>query len=270
MKKVIAMMSALLLVAAPFEGAAAGRKSAKRTAVKTSVKNTNPGVVQVKGVSYEMVQVEGGTFTMGATSEQFGDAQADERPTQNVTLSTYYIGKTEVTQALWKAVMGSNPSSVKGANLPVTDVSWNDCQKFISRLNTLTGQKFRLPTEAEWEYAYRGGNKSRHYKYAGASISDGVAWSDCNSGDVTHPVATKKANELGIYDMAGNVWEWCADRYGRYTSAALTNPKGPQSGDRRVMRGGSWLSSAADCRAACRDKSDPTYSTGTLGFRLAR
>lgn len=269
MNKIVTLTSIFLLLTVSFNGSAAGRKPAKKS-VRTAVSNSNPEMLTVKGVNYAMARVDGGTFTMGGTSEHFGDVQADERPVHSVTLSTYYIGKTEVTQALWKAVMGSNPSTVKGANLPVTDVSWDDCQRFISRLNSLTGMKFRLPTEAEWEYACRGGNKSRNYKYAGSALSDGVAWYESNSGDGTHPVGTKKANELGIHDMAGNVWEWCADWYGRYSSVASVNPKGPQSGDSRVFRGGSWFSEAADCRAACRDKSAPTYSSGTLGFRLAR
>ena len=192
------------------------------------------------GVPFEMVEVRGGTFRMGATSEQGSDVDGNEKPVHSVTLSGYYIGKTEVTQALWKAVMGSNPSYFKGDNLPVGYVSWNDCQEFIRKLNSLTGQHFRLPTEAEWEFACRGGNNSRGYKYSGSNYIDNVAWYDGNSGKKTHPVATKSANELGIYDMSGNVFEWCADRYGDYSSGAQTNPKGPYDGSYRVFRGGGW------------------------------
>ena len=168
---------------------------------------------EANGVSFTMIPVEGGTFTRGATSEMTEPSDW-EKPTHQVTLSSYYIGETEVTQALWKAVMGSNPSWFKGDDLPVEKVSWDDCQTFISKLNALTGKNFRLPTEAEWEFAARGGNQSRHTQFSGSSRIDDVAWYDGNSGDKTHPVKTKQPNELGIYDMTGNVWEWCQDWYG--------------------------------------------------------
>ena len=238
----------------------------KRVATKASYSN---GTLTVNGIKYSMVWVEGGTFRMGATSEQGSDAESDEKPVHSVTLSGYYIGKTEVTQALWKVVMGSNPSSCKGDNLPVEQVSWNDCQKFIRKLNSLTGQNFRLPTEAEWEFACRGGNNSRGYKYSGSNYIDNVAWYDGNSGDKTHPVGTKAPNELGIYDMTGNVWEWCADWYGDYSSGAQTNPKGPYDGSCRVNRGGGWGSLARLCRSSNRCYSYPTYRDGSLGLRLA-
>ena len=220
------------------------------------------------GVSFEMVEVRGGTFRMGATSEQ-GSEISDEKPVHSVTLSGYYIGKTEVTQALWQAVMGSNPSYFEGDGLPVEQVSWDDCQKFIRKLNSLTGQNFRLPTEAEWEFACRGGNNSRGYKYSGSNYIDNVAWYDGNSGDKTHPVATKSPNELGIYDMSGNVWEWCADWYGDYSSGRQTNPKGPYDGSYRVYRGGCWLYCVRYCRSSYRDGYDPTYRSDDLGLRLA-
>ena len=221
------------------------------------------------GVSFEMVEVRGGTFRMGATSEQGSDAYSDEKPVHSVTLSGYYIGKTEVTQALWEAVMGSNPSEFKGDDLPVEQVSWNDCQEFIRKLNSMTGQNFRLPTEAEWEFACRGGNNSRGYKYSGSNYIDNVAWYRDNSGEKTPPVATKSPNELGIYDMSGNVWEWCADWYGDYSSGAQTNPKGPYGGSYRVFRGGSWLNSVGDCRSSRRLDYGPTYRIIYLGLRLA-
>ena len=200
------------------------------------------------GVPFDMVEVRGGTFRMGATSEQGSDALDNEKPVHSVTLSGYYIGKTEVTQALWEAVMGNNPSRFKGDNLPVDWVSWNDCQEFIRKLNALTGQHFRLPTEAEWEFACRGGNNSRGYKYSGSNNLGSVAWYDDNSGVKTHPVATKSPNELGIYDMSGNVWEWCADWYGDYSSGAQTNPKGPYGGSYRVYRGGGRRDGVGSCR----------------------
>ena len=238
----------------------------KRVATKASYSN---GTLTVNGINYNMVWVEGGTFRMGATSEQGNGGGSEEMPVHSVTLSGYYIGKTEVTQALWKAVMGSNPSSFKGDNLPVELVSWNDCQEFIRKLNSLTGQHFRLPTEAEWEFACRGGNNSRGYKYSGSNYIDNVAWYWDNSGEKTHPVATKSPNELGIYDMSGNVWEWCADWYEHYSSGAQTNPKGPNSGSLRVYRGGSWLYDAGCCRSSFRDYDYPTFRYGYLGLRLA-
>ena len=205
----------------------------------------------VKGVTFTMVAVEGGTFMMGATSEQGRDAWDREKPVHQVTLSSYYIGQTEVTQALWEVVMGTTVSEQRdkaytsswplygeGYNFPMYYISWEECQTFVSKLNQLTGKRFRLPTEAEWEYACRGGKKSRGYKYSGSNTIDDVAWYTSNSSNETHPVATKSPNELGIYDMSGNVWEWCQDWKGSYSSAAQTNPTGASSGSYRVYRGG--------------------------------
>ena len=227
----------------------------------------NSGRFTVNGVSFEMVRVEGGTFRMGATSEQ--EADSDEKPVHGVTLSSYYIGKTEVTQALWQAVMGSNPSRFEGSDLPVECVSWNDCQEFIQKLNRLTGRNFRLPTEAEWEFACRGGNNSRGYKYSGSNNLGSVAWYNDNSGGQTHPVGTKAPNELGIFDMSGNVWEWCSDWYANYTSYSQTDPKGPLSGSFRVCRGGCWIDYAGCCRSSNRRSIDPAYRFSDLGLRLA-
>ena len=222
----------------------------------------------VNGVSFEMVYVEGGTFDMGATSEQGSDAYDDEYPVHSVTLSDYYIGRCEVTQELWEAVMGSNLSWFKGAQNPVESVRGAFCQGFINKLNSLTGRTFRLPTEAEWEYAARGGNKSRHYKYSGSDNIDDVAWHYGNSGGETHEVGTKTANELGIYDMSGNVWEWCSDRYGGYSAGSQTNPQGPSSGMDLVLRGGSWDNDARVCRVSNRGRYDPYISRRYDGFRL--
>ena len=228
--------------------------------------NTSSSVlpIEVKGISFNMVRVEGGTFDMGATPEQV-NPNDDEKPVHQVTLSSYYIGETEVTQALWQAVMGSNPSDFKGDSLPVEYVSWDDCQTFIERLNTITHRNFRLPTEAEWEFAARGGNKSRHTQYSGSDNLDEVAWYGSNSNDKTHPVKSKKANELGIYDMSGNVWEWCQDKY---DSTPQNNPIGPSSGARRVSRGGGWGSDARGCRLSCRSGRSPGFRTTFLGLRL--
>ncbi|MBR0324446.1 MAG: formylglycine-generating enzyme family protein [Bacteroidales bacterium] len=227
-----------------------------------------------------MIAVEGGTFKMGAQSSDSGgdnydsDAESNESPVHDVTLSSYYIGETEVTQELWEAVMGSNPSAFSGypgyPQRPVEVVSWNNCQEFITKLNNLTGENFRLPTEAEWEYAARGGNKSQGYKYSGSNTIGNVAWYDDNSSSKTHDVKTKQANELGIYDMSGNVSEWCQDWFGSdyYSNSPSTNPTGPSSGSTRVARGGSWEFSARYCRVSDRDLDFPGYGRTSIGFRL--
>ena len=222
----------------------------------------------VNGVTFEMVYVEGGTFTMGATAEQENDVFDSEKPAHKVTLSDYAICKFEVTQALWTAVMGNNPSYFEGDNCPVECVSWNDCQAFVMKLNGLTGENFRLPTEAEWEYAARGGNKSKGYKYSGSNNIDEIAWYHGNSESQTHPVGTKKPNELGIYDMSGNVCEWCNDWYGDYTSTPVNNPTGSSSGSSRVYRGGSWRYGASRCRVSGRNWCGPVSSGNFIGFRL--
>ena len=243
---------------------------AQQPVVQTPVSNVDNISIPVKdGISIDMVRVEAGTFTMGATPEMenpFGD----EKPTHKVTLTNdYYIGKYEVTQALWQAVMSNNPSFNNGDNLPVENVSWNDCQEFISKLNSITGKTFRLPTEAEWEYAARGGKKSRGYLYSGSSNLSDVAWYADNSGSKAHSVGTKQSNELGIYDMAGNVSEWCQDWYGKYSSSSKTNPTGANSGSRRVIRGGSWFNAARSCRSSFRNNFAPGYhNRGYLGLRL--
>jgi len=243
-------------------------------------KTTGPATTTytVGGVSFTMVAVEGGTFTMCATAEQGSDAIDDEYPTHQVTLSSYSIGQTEVTQELWQAVMGSNPSYFTGdLQRPVETVSWDDCQTFINKLNQMTGKNFRLPTEAEWEYAARGGNRSQGYKYAGSNNIDDVAWYYDNSYALgssnpdygTHAVATKAPNELGLYDMSGNVWEWCQDWYGSYSSDAQTNPTGPATGSFRVGRGGCWSYLARYCRVSDRSYNAPSSTYYNPGLRLA-
>ena len=224
-------------------------------------------IVQVGNVQFEMVHVEGGTFRMGATEEQGEDAADDEKPVHRVTLSSYLIGKHEVTQALWGEVMRVNPSvNEQGGDYPVENVSWFGCQEFIGKLNARTGMRFRLPTEAEWEYAARGGDRSKGYKYAGSDNLDEVGWYGGNSRKHTHPVGEKKPNELGLYDMSGNVWEWCEDRFGAYSNEAQTNPTGPQSGKwgNRVLRGGSYWLNARSCRVSFRCDCDP--GLGGPGF----
>lgn len=227
------------------------------------------------GVSFTMMSVEGGEFTMGATSEQTGYA-SDELPTHRVTLSSYMIGETEVTQELWQAVMGYKPTSGGnqwsssyglGAQYPAYYISWNDVQEFITKLNSITGETFRMPTEAEWEYAARGGNKSKGYLYSGSNTIGDVAWYTSNSG--THAVKTKSPNELGLYDMSGNVWEWCSDWYGSYSSNAQTDPTGPSTGSYRVNRGGGWCFKVTYFRVASRYGYTPSSRTYAIGFRLA-
>ncbi|MBR5241384.1 MAG: SUMF1/EgtB/PvdO family nonheme iron enzyme [Muribaculaceae bacterium] len=223
----------------------------------------------IKGLNLQMVYVEGGTFTMGATSEQGSDARDDEKPSHKVTLSSYYIGKYEVTQAQWRAIMGKNPSYFTGDNNPVEMVRWYEAQEFCKKLSELTGKKYRLPTEAEWEYAARGGKKSKGYKYSGSNNIEDVAWYTSNSGSKTHPVGQKQPNELGIYDMSGNVNEWCYDWYDSYTSLPQTDPTGAASGSYRVNRGGSWSYYAYGCRVSNRSNSYPDYRYYYMGLRIA-
>jgi formylglycine-generating enzyme required for sulfatase activity len=216
----------------------------------------------------EMVFVQGGTFWMGCSQEQQGSCDDDESPLHSVTVSSFHIGKYEVTQAQWKLIMGNNPSNFKGDNLPVENVSWHDAQEFISRLNAATGKRYRLPTEAEWEYAARGGNKSAGYKYSGSHNLNNVAWFKDNSGSTTHVVGTQLPNELGIYDMSGNVREWCSDWYGSYSTAAQRDPIGANSSSYRVGRGGSWYGSASSCTVSIRGDNTPSYRDNNVGFRV--
>lgn len=244
----------------------------------------------VNGVSFTMMYVKGGTLNLGATREQSDDADPDEYPSHKVTVDSYMIGQTEVTQALWKAVMGNNPSFFTGeSNRPVERVSWDDCQTFIRKLNSLTGQNFRLPTEAEWEFAARGGTKCNSFKYAGSNTIEEVGWYWQNSGNsflygtdddwdwnemmdnkcATHLVGKKKPNELGIYDMSGNVFEWCHDWWEEYSTNSLTNPNGPSYGSHHVAKGGCWSYDAGFCRVSNRNLYTPEHTGNNLGLRLA-
>ena len=219
-------------------------------------------------VSFKMVRVEGGTFMMGANKGNV-EARDDEKPAHQVTLSDYWIGETQVTQELWEALMGDNPSLFTvDPNCPVENVSWDDCKAFISKLNKLTGKEFRLPTEAEWEFAARGGNKSKDYIYAGSNDIYDVAWYKDNSGKKTNPVGKLAPNELGLYDMSGNVWEWCQDMIKDYsiTQAKLKESK---TDVEYVIRGGAWFSPAINCRVSFRYSFKPSYTDTDLGLRLA-
>lgn len=230
------------------------------------------------GLDMKMVYVEGGSFSMGATSEQHGEAGSDESPVHDVQLDGFYISQFEITQAQWKAVMGTDIYSKSGgysllgvgSNYPMYYVSWHDAVAFCRELSVQTGKTYLLPTEAQWEYAARGGNKSRGNKYSGSYSIDAVAWYSDNSNNSTHPVGQLRANELGLYDMSGNVWEWCSDWYGSsyYSNGNRTNPTGPSSGESRLLRGGSCYSSPANCRVSFRNDGAPLYSLNGNGFRV--
>lgn len=218
---------------------------------------------------HDMVRVEGGTFTMGGTREQGEDAFDDEHPAHKVTLSTYSIGRYPITQDQWESVMGNNPSHFKGEKLPVECVSWFDCQEFAKKLSEMTGRRFRLPTEAEWEYAARGGKKGKRYKFSGGHILDQVGWYNENSGGKSHEVGKKSPNELGIYDMSGNIWEWVQDWKGEYLEAEQVNPTGPENGIERVCRGGGWNREIDRARVSYRGDDQDTLRYCSLGLRIA-
>ena len=228
-------------------------------------------VYRVNGVEFQMQKVESGTFTMGVKHGFLDGIGADDKAHTVTLTNNYYIGQTQVTQKLWMAVMGDNPSHFEGDCLPVESVSWEDCQRFIEKLNALTKKHFRLPTEAEWEFACRGGNQSKGYLFSGSNSIEEVAWYNGNSDLTTHEVGTKKQNELGLYDMSGNVDEWCSDWYAKYSSSAQINPQGASSGFNRVRRGGSWDDYARQCRSrsSYRFFCDPSNRYSNLGLRLA-
>ena len=216
----------------------------------------------------EMTVVQGGTFIMGFDADEAEHGY--ETPKHAVTLDDFKIGKYEVTQDLWEAVMVGNPSTFKGGDLPVENVSWYDVQAFIKKLNKLTGKRYRLPTEAEWEFAARGGNKSKGYVYIGGEEIDTAAWHSGNSDKCTHTVGSSGSNELGIFDMAGNVSEWTQDWYGHYSDKPQTNPKGPKSSDiGKIFRGGSCATLLDYNKPACRSVSNPNFKSAFIGFRLA-
>lgn len=235
----------------------------------------------VGGVPFAMIKIDGGTFLMGATIEQDKDAFVDEGPIHEVTLADFYVGETEVTQALWYAVLGVTIDEQKnkkkvdavlhgvGATHPIYYVSYNDCLEFIKVLNRITNEKFRLITEAEWEYVARGGKQQCEYIYSGSQIINEVAWYKDNSNDSSQPVATKKPNNLGIYDLTGNVSEWCMDWYDAYPIERQMNPQGAPKGTYRIYRGGSWHDKAVDSRVTCRIGGKTEYRSSDLGLRLA-
>jgi formylglycine-generating enzyme required for sulfatase activity len=222
--------------------------------------------ISVGGVSFKMIEVAGGTYMMGGDGGIGGNL--DETPKHSVTLDGFYIGETEVTQELWDAVMGSNPSVYTGNKKPVHAVNWNQCNEFIDKLNYMTGKTFRLPTEAEWEYAARGGKQSKEYEYSGSNNVGSVAWYVVNSNYEPQNVKGKIPNELGIYDMSGNVFEWCSDWYGGYNSSAQINPTGPSSGNNKVVRGGAFSYYDTYCRVSRRFSCSPNWCDAYHGLRL--
>ena len=225
--------------------------------------------------SFEMVNVEAGSFYMGAQKENLEGLNYDanafgiESPVHQVSLNAFSIGKFEVTQAQWVAAMGSNPSTIQGDNLPVENVTWEQVQEFITLLIENSGLNYRLPTEAEWEFAARGGNNSEGFIYSGNSVLGACGWFYSNGESTTHEVGTKFPNELGIYDMSGNVREWCNDWFDYYSSENQENPQGPTDGYLKVNRGGSWTTPAVNCRNSYRHSNYPYESSQDLGFRLA-
>ncbi len=221
-------------------------------------------------LNIKMIFVKGGTFTMGATDEQGNDAENDEKPNHSVNISDFYIGNCEITQVQWTAIMGCNPSNYKGSDHPVECVSWKDVQDFIKRLNQRTGKNYRLPTEAEWEYAARGGSRSQRYKYSGSNDINEVSWYGNNSDNKTHPVGQKQPNELGLYDMSGNVYEWCQDWFisDFYKYSHFTNPIGPCLGYAKVCRGGCYFNEATHNRISFRGFAETESGYTNIGFRL--
>lgn len=225
--------------------------------------------IKVGNISFEMIKVKAGNFVMGCTAEQNDACDSDESPYHKVTISKdFYIGKYEVTQELWNAVMGNNPSRFIGFDNPVEMINWNECATFCSELSRITGKQFRIPTEAEWEYAARGGHNATPSKYSGSSFYDNVAWYSGNCESKPHPVGGKTPNELGIYDMSGNVWEWCYDWYGGYSGNTQTDPVGPNSGTYRILRGGSWYENGTSCRITNRRNFNPTNKYYDIGLRI--
>lgn len=263
----VAMLFATIIAVVPFT---ACNKEDNNSNTDTNTGNTL--TLTVGEESFTMVKVEPGVFMMGALEGDTNALEDEEKPVHQVTLTgTYYIGQTEVTQELYTAVMGSNPSNfTEGNNLPVEKVSYNDALEFCRQLSSLTGKHFTLPTEAQWEYAARGGHKtpSTPTLFAGSDDIDAVGWYKDNSDSTTHTVAKKAPNALGLYDMTGNVFEWCLDWYGSYTSDAATDPQGPADGSERVSRGGSWNYPASYCRTSIRACSAPDVTYYMLGFRV--
>lgn len=223
--------------------------------------------IEINGVAIPMKLIPGGTFTMGGSLEGI-DYKDNELPAHSMKVESFYVSEYEVTQRLWTAVMGTNPSEFIGEQNPVESVSWYDCVEFTKKLSSLTGRTFRLPTEVEWEYAAKGGANQENYEFAGSNHIGDVAWAASNSGKTTHPVGQKNCNGCGLYDMSGNVYEWCSSWYAPYTVETMNNPLGPNSGEDKVFRGGSWKYSDTYCRVTYRPHTKPNGRYNNLGLRL--
>lgn len=246
-----------------------------KAAKKPASKNTplDPKMVELlKSIEDKMVKVDGGNFTMGCVIVQDTECYAQEKPRHIVTLNTYYIDKFDITQKEWKAVMGTSPAAKYCADCPVVNVTWFEAQEFINKLNQMSNKNYRLPTEAEWEYAAKGGNKSHGYKYAGGNEARTVAWYDSTISKTVHPVGQMAPNELGLFDMSGDVWQWCSDWFNDkyYSTSPSSNPTGPARGTTRCVRGGSWWGPMRDCRVANRDQFPPESKDDDVGFRIVR
>ena len=226
--------------------------------------------LMLAAIETSMISIEGGVFIMGCTSDQGAECTQDEFPIHRVQLSGFKLLKTEVTQGMWLSVMGNNPSyNKRSAQFPVENVSYTEIEKFIDVLNAMSSHQYRLPTEAEWEFAARGGNKSKSTLFSGSSDAQSVSWNISNSSNTSHIAGYKNANELGIFDMSGNVWEWCSDWYGEYHASEESDPRGAIDGTDKVIRGGSYSGSIWFCRNAIRMHYAPAYKSNFIGFRLA-
>lgn len=277
------MKRVTLQIAGQLLGTEANRSTGNGSRGSSSSTFSRPGqdlTETAYGLNLRMVYVEGGTFTMGSTSEQGGEAYSDESPIRQVTVGPFYMGMLEVTQGQWEKVMGTGISQQRnkadpswtlsgvGPDYPMYYVSWEEAKEFCLRLSRQSGKTYRLPTEAEWEYAARGGRKNEGTKYSGGWNLDDVGWYTGNSGSSTHVCGTKRSNALGLYDMSGNVWEWCEDWYGPYLSYDTDNPRGASQGSNRVYRGGSWGFNAGFCRVSSRGSGTPSSRYNNLGFRV--
>nr|MBR6146323.1 SUMF1/EgtB/PvdO family nonheme iron enzyme [Paludibacteraceae bacterium] len=255
----ISLLAAMLLPAEVY---------AKKAVVPDSLKAP---VFQVGEVTFKMQRVEGGAFVMGATPDQYDEHTISDKPAHTVVLSPFYIAETEVTNELWHAVMPDRRfvEDWYDPTQPITYVTWEDAQLFVHRLDSLTGMPFRLPTEAEWEYAARGGSKSKGFRFAGSDLCDTVSWNTANAGFKKHQVKKKQPNELGLYDMTGNVSEWCQDWFGQYYYGTEPNPQGPTEGEKRIVRGGSYDNCADNIHLSCRQYFLPDEANNTIGLRVA-
>lgn len=268
---VLSSLSLCLFAGNKKEAKAAAEKAAQEQRANAYREDQIARKKAILNFKKNMIFVEGGSFTMGCTPEQEPDCFKPEKPAHPVFVRSYTICKYCVTQRQWREVMGKNPSDVRNEDAPVTNISWDDAQKFIVKLNDFMGTTYRLPTEAEWEYAARGGVYPGNTKYAGGNDIDMLGWFKENASEL-RPNGKLKANEIGLFDMSGNVWEWCSDWYGPYPSDAeteLINPEGASEGKERVVRGGYYEGPAIFCRVSCRNKSEPTYSSSIIGLRLA-